>query len=109
MQDKISPILGKIHNRTRYVWGPLIAIMLVMIFMVTILASVGLEEAQKQMPNAFHGKYLNYPNLWTMLEIFPVFSLAFVLIAGITTMLYSPHEQQKKPNVDDERQKEMSG
>ena len=101
-ESKIGLTIGRIHYKTKGIWLFIIPIMITSTCIICIMAPVGLSEMQKNAPNAFHGKYLNYPNLWTMLEIFPVFSLAFVLIAGITTMLYSPHEQQKKPEVEHE-------
>lgn len=96
-----SEIILKIHSRTYFLWPIFISLMLVMTAMVTILADVGLADAQKQMPNAFHGKYFNYSNLWLMMEIFPFFSLIFIVITGLAIMAY-PRDKQYKPGVEHE-------
>lgn len=74
-------------------------ILLVLTAMVTLLAVTGLSQAEKQMPNAFHGKYLNYPNLWLILKIYPLFSALFIIAGGIAIMTYS-NKQQSESEVD---------
>lgn len=98
-KEKVGLIILKAHNKTRYIWFPIMLAMILLTGLVTLLAGAGLGETQKQMPNAFHGKYLNYDDLWLILGIWPIFSSGFIIITTLAMITYPTQKTELKDGI----------
>lgn len=88
----------KQYNNYSFFWAVGICIMIVLNGMVFLLAGIGLSEMQKQAPTAFHGHFLNYSNLWAMMSVYPIISMAGILLGGISLMIHTMPTQSQDGN-----------
>ena len=84
MINSLLNIFGNFYNKITWGWIIIGIALLFINGMIIILAVTGLGTAQITHPEYFHGHYLNYNNLWLMINLWTVGSILFIIIAIIS-------------------------
>ena len=100
MNGILNPLkkVSKPYNRIKFLWIIIGCTFLVLGALVTIWADIGLDILQKTKPDYFHGKYLNYDNLWLMVSIWTVVFPAFIIIATISLTTHDLPNDSNREN-----------
>lgn len=81
--------VAKPYNKIKTFWVVGLVGFMILGAIITIFADIGLDIIEKTKPNYFHGKYLNYDNMWLLVSIWTVTFPAFMIIATISLMTHN--------------------
>jgi len=85
------------YNKVTFLWFFAFAFFVTCGMIISLLGVVGLAEMQKDHPNAFHGNYLNYNTMWTLVSIWPAFFSSFSMFSVLA--LYRKISLPKKKTM----------
>src|SRR5689334_9043094 len=81
MMLSLSPKFIQWYNKRTYWWFVIMTVFIVCDSIVSLFAITGLSQAQILQPHALHGKWLNYDNLWFMMNAWIPLSLGLIIIS----------------------------